>query len=69
MRKSSIVILGAALALSTLLAHAGVAPALGGNKMSSSGAKIAPPAKPEEHKDGKAGESNTDNKDPQPKQQ
>lgn len=65
---SKALVLGAILALSAAFTHAGVAPALGGNKMTSSGAKIAPPAKPEEQKDGKAGENNTENKEAQPKQ-
>ncbi len=45
MKKVLIAALGAAFAFAMSTVHAGVAPALGGNKMSQSGAKVAP-AKP-----------------------
>lgn len=45
MQKAITALIGAAFALAMAGTQAGVAPALGGNKMSASGAKIAPPSK------------------------
>lgn len=58
MMKRLTAVVAGALALAALAAQAGVAPALGGNKMSASGAKIAPPSKPaaEEQKEEKSSE-------------
>ena len=57
-------LMGVMFSLAVTGTQAGVAPALGTNKMSASGAKIAPPSKPvaEEQKDEK-------NSEPQPPKQ